>query len=226
MVIIYISANGVLIMYDEVLSLESAQHIFKLQYDEHVENPRSGEYGDNISHFVIPSHKYSTGECQDKVNDVLRKVAKALGFAVYGRTNRELIEAFLESKNKQIGRYIEIQPLYVYDHSGVTYSTSPFHCRWDSGQVGWVFTTRYDYENFGLKEKFNPESAREKIEQEVEHWDNYAQGNTYCFTVEDHEGETLESVGGFIGDYREVTKMIIDEYLLDYPDIVALKDNI
>lgn len=213
-------------MSAEVLSLESSEHIFKLKYDECAENPRSNDYGDNLTHFVIPSHKYSTGECQDKVNDVLRKVAKALGFAVYGKTNRELIEAFLESKNKQIGRYIEIQPLYVYDHSGVTYSTSPFSCRWDSGQVGWVFTTRYDYADFGLKEKFNPESARAKIESEVKLWDDYAQGNTYYFTVEDNEGETLESVGGFIGDYREVTKAIIDDYLSNYPDLVALKDNI
>lgn len=211
-------------MNEAVLKLESDRHVFSLNYDEDVENPRSEDY--NLTHFVIESNKYSTGECQDKVNDVLRKVAKALGFAVYGRTNRELIEAFLQSKNKQIGRYIEIQPLYVYDHSGVTYSTSPFSCRWDSGQVGYVFTTRYDYEEFGLTEKFNPESARVKIENEVKHWDHYAQGDTFYFTIEDKEGENIESVGGFIGDRREIAKIIIDEYLADYPDIVALKDNI
>lgn len=211
-------------MNEAVLKLESDHHVFSLNYDGDVDNPRSEDY--NLTHFVIESNKYSTGECQDKVNDVLRKVAKALGFAVYDRTNRELIEAFLQSKNKQIGRYIEIQPLYVYDHSGVTYSTSPFSCRWDSGQVGWVFTTRYDYENFGLKEKFNPESAQKKIQGEVEHWDHYAQGDTYYFTVEDQDGDVLESVGGFIGDCRSITKEIIDNYLSEYPDLVALKDKI
>lgn len=211
-------------MNEAIVTLESQQHIFNLKYDCDTDNPRIEN--DNLTHFVIVSDKYSTGECQDKVNDVLRKVAKRLGFSVYDKSNRELIEAFLGSTNKQIGRYIEIQPLYVYDHSGVTYSTSPFSCRWDSGQVGYVFTTRYDYEEFGLKEKFNPESARKKIENEVEHWDHYAQGNTYYFTLEDHEGDNIECVGGFIGDYREVAHDIIDDYLSHYPDIVALKNTI
>lgn len=211
-------------MNEAIVTLESQQHIFNLKYDCDINNPRTDD--ENLTHFVILSDKYSTGECQDKVNDVLRRVAKKLGFSVYNRNNRELIEAFLESKNKQIGRYIEIQPLYVYDHSGVTYSTSPFSCRWDSGQVGYVFTTRYDFEKFGLTNNFNPESARKEIQKEVEHWDHYAQGNTYYFTLEDNDGGSLDCVGGFIGDYREVAYEIIDDYLPHYPDIVALKNTI
>jgi predicted Fe-S protein YdhL (DUF1289 family) len=43
-----------------------------------------------------------------------------------------------------------ILPLYLYDHSGITMSTTPFSCPWDSGQVGWMFVTLEKvHERFG-----------------------------------------------------------------------------
>lgn len=35
-----------------------------------------------------------------------------------------------------------ILPLYLYDHSGITISTVPFSCPWDSGQVGWIYAPK------------------------------------------------------------------------------------
>ncbi len=35
-----------------------------------------------------------------------------------------------------------ILPLYLYDHGGITMSTGPFSCRWDSGQVGWIYAEK------------------------------------------------------------------------------------
>ena len=35
-----------------------------------------------------------------------------------------------------------ILPLYLYDHSGITISTEPFSCNWDSGQIGWAFVSK------------------------------------------------------------------------------------
>ena len=40
-------------------------------------------------------------------------------------------------------------PLYFYDHSGITIATQPFSCPWDSGQVGWVFIERCDFQLLG-----------------------------------------------------------------------------
>jgi len=37
---------------------------------------------------------------------------------------------------------VYIQSLYLYDHSGITMSTSPFSCPWDSGQVGFAYVDR------------------------------------------------------------------------------------
>ena len=34
------------------------------------------------------------------------------------------------------------RPLYLYDHSGLSMSTSPYSCTWDSGQVGYIYALR------------------------------------------------------------------------------------
>ena len=49
-----------------------------------------------------------------------------------------------------------ITPIYMYEHSGITISTKPFGDVWDSGQVGYIYTT---------KEKMN--EAKEMIDAMV-----------------------------------------------------------
>lgn len=50
-------------------------------------------------------------------------------------------------KNDSI-RYL---PLYLYDHSGITMRTSSFSCRWDSGQVGFIYMTKKNLRDIGYK---------------------------------------------------------------------------
>ena len=47
------------------------------------------------------------------------------------------VEEYLIKEEKAI----VILPLYLYDHSGITISTAPFSCNWDSGQIGFIYTT-------------------------------------------------------------------------------------
>lgn len=37
------------------------------------------------------------------------------------------------------GKLFYALPLYLYDHSGITMSTTTFSCPWDSGRVGMIF---------------------------------------------------------------------------------------
>lgn len=46
---------------------------------------------------------------------------------------------------------VVILPVYMYDHGDLAFSTSPFACRWDSGQVGFIFATREDIKQLGIK---------------------------------------------------------------------------
>jgi hypothetical protein len=95
-------------------------------------------------------------------------------------------------------------PLYLYDHSGITMSTAPFSCPWDSGQVGYIYATHEK-----IREEFNvkriTKRIRNKVEsilkQEVLTYDDYLTGNVYGYRVFDPEGEETDyAVWGFYGD--------------------------
>ena len=94
-----------------------------------------------------------------------------------------------------------ILPLYLYDHSGITMATTPFICRWDSGQVGFVIVTRKAIrENWSVKRvtKKLIEQAEEIAVSEVKTYDQYISDDTYRFVLE-VDGEVKDSCGGFYG---------------------------
>jgi len=110
-------------------------------------------------------------------------------------------------KNENVG---VILPLYLYDHSGITISTSPFSCNWDSGQIGFIFISKEKM----LKEyggKIVTQTLKDKVEgylkSEVETYDQYLTGDVYGYRVsevktcsEGHEHEEeLDSCWGYYG---------------------------
>jgi hypothetical protein len=111
-------------------------------------------------------------------------------------------------------------PLYLYDHSGITMNTGGFSCRWDSGQVGFIYITKKRVKEemarpLPLKKgQKNPTLAPikvidkktlarvyEMLRAEVETYDNYLTGNVYGFKITDAEGTDIDSCWGFYGDY-------------------------
>ena len=83
------------------------------------------------------------------------------------------------------------EPLYLYDHSGITMSTSPFSCGWDSGQVGIIYIT-YEKLAHELGVEYSatwvptPEqiaTAEENLKGEVKEFDQYIRGDVYHYAV-------------------------------------------
>jgi hypothetical protein len=96
-------------------------------------------------------------------------------------------------------------PLFLYDHSGITMSTQPFSCPWDSGQVGWIFVEREKvYKEYSAKRI--TKTIREKVvrilQQEVKTYDDYLTGEVYGYEVL-KGGETVDSCWGFYGRDHE-----------------------
>ena len=94
-------------------------------------------------------------------------------------------------------------PLYLYDHSGVTMSTTPFSCHWDSGQVGWIGVSRAKIkEEFIVAEGETEEQIRERalqcLRREVETYDQFLRGDVYGFRLL-KKGEVEDSCWGFYG---------------------------
>ncbi len=95
-----------------------------------------------------------------------------------------------------------VLPLYMYDHSGITINTEGFSCKWDSGQVGWVWITAEDAVKMGCQD-WSEEKLLDAIRADVSEYDSYLVGNVYGFRVLDSEGEELDSCWGFIGDMSD-----------------------
>ena len=103
--------------------------------------------------------------------------------------------------DKELMQLIEEQgtvilPLFLYDHSGITMSTGSFGDRWDSGQVGWIYITKEEYE----KEGWTKEQATKYLKGEVETYDNFLTGEVYGWKVVDEDDDAVDSCYGYYGD--------------------------
>lgn len=97
-----------------------------------------------------------------------------------------------------------ILPLYLYDHSGITISTNPFSCPWDSGQVGYVYVSKENVRNdmHPIVERISKKRRQRAInllKSEVKTYDMYLTGEVFGFQVE-QDGEFIDGCGGFYGD--------------------------
>jgi len=98
-------------------------------------------------------------------------------------------------------------PLYLYDHSGITMSTSPFSCPWDSGQVGFIYATPEKIREFFI-DRVDDDRVRECLTGEVKTYDKYLTGEVYRVDVEsgtvcdhgDTHWEYMDGCSGFFGE--------------------------
>ena len=170
-------------------------YLISIDYDENVENPREWDY--NLTKMYCRHNKYILGdgelglelhnsECSNW-NDELRMLQRKFNIAV-------------------------IQPLFLFDHGGLSISTSK-SCTWDSGQVGFIFITKEELRDiFDIKRVTSKHLARaeEMLYDELKTYDNYLRGEVYCYSIEDEiTGETVDSCGGWYG--YESLKDIKDE---------------
>lgn len=122
---------------------------------------------------------------------------------------------------KQVKRNGDIVlPLYIFDHSGITVSLTPFSCRWDSGQVGYVIVPRKKMIEEFNKKNFTPalkKKALEIAENEVKTYDMFLRGDVYGYEIEDSEGESIDSCWGYFGsDYTDLlneAQSVIDNHI-------------
>jgi hypothetical protein len=111
---------------------------------------------------------------------------------------------------------LEILPLSMYDHSGITISTTPFSCPWDSGQIGFILADKDDVRKAFQVKRITArirKSVHDGLVGEVKAYDQYLQGDVYGFILKDADGEDGESCWGFFGLDLENNGML--DYLPD-----------
>ena len=131
-------------------------------------------------------------------------------FHDYGLTDGAPVK-FLEFIEEEYGECVWL-PVYMFDHSGVTISTTPFSCPWDSGQIGYIWCPKSKIlkaSDLTPEKLFGEEKCAEGIlRSEIEVYDQFIRGDIYEYRItKEHvcpecgvtKSEIVESCGGFYG---------------------------
>ena len=182
----------------------------RIEQDQDAESSRENQ--DNFGTMVCFHSQYNLGDVQGRKSygsgeDFIRALASDHADDIQDKT--------LEECQSIIDDHFVMLPLFLYDHSGITMSCHPFSCRWDSGQVGWIYVSNKDaMENWprksmgakvsykdGKPAKTVRQRAIDLLEAEVKEYDQFLTGDVWGYIVEDGEPDQ-DSCCGFYGyDY-------------------------
>ena len=183
-------------------------HDIKIETDDDPQDPREW---DNLGTMVCFHSRYTLGDAHDHktgqalilalVQEVTVEDKKVFGWwideldgwAYYN--NLESLddgEKILEKLLEIVHEHYIVLPLNLYDHSGISMSTSSFvgrahHAEWDSGQVGWIYISKEDAKKeYGWKVLTAKRRAlvEKYLTGEVEVYDAFLRGNVYGYTIE------------------------------------------
>jgi hypothetical protein len=197
--IIFVKDLNINIMNDYIVETENIdKYQIDIIQDSDPESPREW---DNLGKMVCFHSSYNLGDKHDYNHN---------NYNGWDEMEKDII------RNENVG---VILPLYLYDHSGITMNTTGFSCRWDSGQVGFIFISKEKIrEEFG--HKYVTQKVRDRVEKllvgEVQTYDQYLTGDVYGYRITDTEtDEELDSCWGFYGQEYCMTeaKRIVDYYL-------------
>lgn len=189
----------------------------KVLRDEDPCNPR--EEFDHVGTMVCFHKRYSLG---DKNHPF-----KSCDFSSW----LELRDAIIDGCSEAKGKECVILPIYMYDHSGITVSTTPFGDPWDSGQIGYIYASGPKIcENWLIKDGVIPAEILVKTEEilqaEVEEYDQYLRGDVWGYNIvkkcacaecgHEHE-DHIDSCWGFYGedDCRAEGQAALDRVLAE-----------
>ena len=186
---------------------EGVKYTLKVEQDDMAEDPRRW---DNVCTMVCFHGRYDLGDNHDYYDGdefftyILCDICGMNEDDIYQLSTREKYRLAKESDK------VYFKDLNLYDHSGLTVSTScgyPYNDRWDAGCVGWIYVSKENIFNecMGITEENWRERADKILEGEVETYDLYLRGDVYGYTLTKHviEEETCPHCGAVIRAYEE-----------------------
>ncbi len=162
-------------------------------------NPRT-EF-DNASRMICKHRRYNLGDEHNYDFSLFSSVEEL----------RQWVEA-------EEGEFAVYATLYLYDHSGISISTSRT-CKWDSSCVGIVFITKETMRREWGDDADAIEKAQKCMESEIATYDSYLRGDVYGYRLlkpllkceccgQNQEPEEIDSCWGFIGSNIEENGII------------------
>lgn len=199
----------------KMVAEDGKEYLLTVEQDDYAYDPRD-EY--NIATMVCWHRHYRLGDTHNY--DGIEDFFQALCREVLGKGYDETAELYWQDMFKMLQEsgLILIQPINMYDHSGITVSTSndyPYNDRWDAGCVGFIYITKEkslaEYGN--VTDENWLERADKCIEAEMKVYDCYLRNEVYRFTLEEKVHYRNETTCPHCG---EVIK--VDEYD-DYEEV-------
>jgi len=133
-------------------SAENEQTILEIVVDE---DPGSSREWDNLGTIVCFHSRYNLGDEQLKYREewLAGLVSDLYEHEYPDEYSEDEWDEFIEYVEDGIEEYVKkawellyekaiIMDIYLYDHSSITISTTPFSCPWDSGKVGYIYVLK------------------------------------------------------------------------------------
>ena len=129
-------------------------------------------------------------------------------------------ESIRDAILRQNPEFLDVRPIYLHDHSGISISLGSFNDPWDSGVGAYAVITREQAEADAPELKGDDdkliEAAYGWLEGEVDNYQKYLDGDVYGYVVEDGSGNEVDSCWGYYS---------IDDCLADAVACVSVKDR-
>lgn len=181
--------------------------VFKVVDDEYPVNPR--EEFDNLGTMLCWHRRYRLGD----------KNPYEIPYDFFEeRLGEDVRETIQESMAALEAEGYTFLPLYLFDHSGLSISTSDYGDKWDSGQIGFVYTTPERIAHMGTPQ----ERVKDCLKEEVEEYDLYLRGECYGYQISDRYGNVVDSCYGFLTDAYgdDLIKEICPEAGIKFEDLL------
>lgn len=203
-------------MMDSMLiaEVENDKYVVRIGYDDMAESPRVTQ--DNLGMLLEWSKNYDFGDA---------KLSREYDSG-YEAFKAYVAEEHLAYESEESFEDIIYLPVYMYSHSGITLNTTGFSSMWDSGQVGYIYTTKEkaaDWTKEFSADEITVDEIKDRLRQEIKELDCWVTGELYRWTIYEKVvececcGKTrlefVEGMGGYRGaDDREYILADIEEY--------------
>lgn len=177
-------------------SIEYKGYQIKISQDDSPLNPRE-DWDCNLGTIVCFHRRYDLGD-------------KNHGFRSRDYSGWDELEKALREEHDAA----MILPIYMMDHSGLSFRTGPAEFRacdpqgWDWGRVGLIYTTHKRIKEIWGDQEKTDEEIESFLKAEVETYAQYVTGDVYYYEVTDPDGEELHSCGGYFGSDHEASGLL------------------
>lgn len=145
---------------------EAGQHwVLEMHHDQYPESPRESQ--ENLGTMIYGHRRYVLGD---------------------ERITEGSMEEYLSNRGLSPDKIVSL-PLYLYDHSGLAMSTTPFGCPWDSGCVGAILVSHDKIQQeYGDTSEETIEKVEEYLRNEVAEMHAYLAGESYSMRAYQAKG--------------------------------------